>query len=140
MTRNRQPLRHRLPSTSADAAVPTAAIDPGAVYRLVGERVRARRTALGMTQASLAKAVGTARTSITNLEKGTQHVPLHVLLAVAGELGAEGADLMPTRAELGIMRGAPGVLEFGEGDMRLVPAKTASAIAALMNRLPPGAR
>ena len=110
------------------------------MYRLVGERVRARRVALGMTQASLARAVGTARTSITNLEKGTQHVPLHVLLAVAGELGAEGADLLPTRAELGVMRGAPSALEFGEGDMRLVPAKTASAIAALMNRLPPSAR
>ena len=126
------------PATTIDAGKGKATLSHGATtfYRLVGERVRSRRVSLGMTQESLAKVVGTARTSITNLEKGTQHVPLHVLLAVAGELGVEIADLLPKRAELGATGDARVALAVGEGEVRMVSPKTASAISHLVGRLP----
>ena len=103
-----------------------------ALYALVGERVRTRRIALGVTQTSLAAAVGIARTGITNLEMGNQMTPLHTLLAVAGELRLEIGELMPKRAEL-LTYGVERVpLPVGEGEIRMVSPKTASAIARLM--------
>ena len=139
MTVRKPPATPRQAASAAAAPVSTAGHDATTIYRLVGERVRARRTSLGMTQEALARAVGAARTSITNLEKGTQHVPLHVLLAVADELGADVAELLPTRTELGVMRDPHVALDVGDGEARMVPAKTASAIARLMQRLPPRA-
>lgn len=53
------------------------------LYAGLGRRIRSFREGLEggerMTQAELARLVGLERTSITNIEKGTQKVPLHVL-------------------------------------------------------------
>ena len=68
------------------------------LYRLIGERVRRRRGDL--TQNALADRIGLGRTSITNLESGTQRIPLHYLWRIAEALGCEVSDLIPTRAEL----------------------------------------
>ena len=127
-------------STAPRPAVeaPTTAVTPlvPSFYRRIGERVRAQRLALGLTQEALAKAAGTARTSITNLEKGLQHVPLHTLLAIAGEFGVEVADLLPRRAELQATGDARVAVDVGSGEVRMVTAKTASALSQLMDRLP----
>lgn len=48
-----------------------------------------------MTQATLGKRVGLSRTSITNIEKGRQHVALHVLYDLATELEVQPEVLMP---------------------------------------------
>jgi len=106
-----------------------------ALYRLVGQRVRNKRQALGITQTTLAAAVGIARTGITNLEMGNQMTPLHTLLAVAGELGVEIADLMPERAELanwGDER-VPTPVGLVE-DVRMVSPKMAAALARVMEQ------
>lgn len=68
------------------------------LYRLIGERVRSRRGSL--TQNELAERVGLGRTSITNLESGTQRMPLHYLWRIAEALGCEVAELIPTHEEL----------------------------------------
>ena len=68
------------------------------LYRLIGERVRARRGSL--TQGDLAKRVGLGRTSITNLEAGTQRMPLHYLVRIAEALDCDVCDLVPSREEL----------------------------------------
>jgi len=53
------------------------------LYAGLGQRIRSFREGKNgagrMTQAELAQLVGLERTSITNIEKGTQKVPLHVL-------------------------------------------------------------
>ena len=46
------------------------------VYRQFGMRIEQCRNALGWTQQDLAKKVGLARTSITNIESGRQRVLL----------------------------------------------------------------
>lgn len=51
-----------------------------AVYRELGQRIQRRRKELKLTQEELGSRVGLSRTSITNIEKGRQHVLLHVLL------------------------------------------------------------
>lgn len=71
------------------------------LYEIIGKKVRDLRTERGMTQERLAKAVRTARTSITNLEQGNQAVPLHQLFAIAEALDTEISQLLPTRAEVG---------------------------------------
>ena len=64
-------------------------------YRDFGRRVRAARLAAGMSQKTLADRVGLTRTSVTNLELGQQHVPLHMLLLLARAVGAAPLDLLP---------------------------------------------
>lgn len=59
------------------------------VYAKVGAAIRAKRTEAGMTQSSLANLAGLKRTSITNIEKGSQAILLHQLVDVARALRAE---------------------------------------------------
>ena len=68
------------------------------LYRLIGERVRARRGS--MTQTDLADRVGVGRTSITNLELGQQRMPLHYLVRIAEALDCDVRELVPSREEL----------------------------------------
>lgn len=58
-------------------------------YEALGARLSVQRMARGITQAELADAVGLARTSVTNIEAGRQHPPVHVLVAMAQALGTE---------------------------------------------------
>lgn len=57
-------------------------IEESGLYVALGENIRSRRLLAELTQAKLAQQVGLERTSITNIEKGTQKVPLHVLLRI----------------------------------------------------------
>ena len=65
------------------------------VYQAVGERIRAERKKLKITQDELASQVGLTRTSITNLEKGKQKFLLHTLVQIADCLGTSPARLLP---------------------------------------------
>jgi DNA-binding XRE family transcriptional regulator len=79
-------------------------IDERRLYQALGRRVRKLREkrtgARGrMTQAELAELVGLERTSITNIERGNQKVPLHVLFRICEAVEAPLADVLPTLAE-----------------------------------------
>lgn len=70
-----------------------------AFYQEFGRRVReARRNANRMTQETLARRLRLSRTSITNIEKGDQGVPLHTFVQMAAILGVEPAFLLPAAA------------------------------------------
>ena len=76
-------------------------IDEDALYRLVGEKIRAARLRVGvsMSQAKLASRLGLSRTSIVNIEAGRQRAPLHVIWQIAEALDTEPALLMPRLTE-----------------------------------------
>ena len=60
-----------------------------------GRRLRAARTRARLTQDTLAKRVGLSRTSITNIERGNQHVALHHLFELSRAVGVPPAELLP---------------------------------------------
>lgn len=67
--------------------------DAQAFYEDFGELVRRARGA--MPQAVLGQRVGMSRGSISNIEAGRQHVPLHLLPRLAAALGASPIELLP---------------------------------------------
>ena len=64
-------------------------------YEEFGARVRAARGDR-LSQAQLARQVGMSRGSIANIETGRQHVPLHMILVLARELGVDPRSLLPS--------------------------------------------
>ena len=70
-----------------------------ALYRGVGQRVRDARVARGVTQEWLAKRIGFKRTSITNVESGTQKLLVHTLVEIARALEVEAGALLPGSEE-----------------------------------------
>ncbi len=79
-------------------------IDEKRLYVTLGERIRRFREdqARGgrMTQAELAEAVGLERTSITNIERGNQKVPLHMLFRICEVLRAPVTEMLPSLPEV----------------------------------------
>ena len=67
------------------------------MYREFGRRLRDARDKSGMSQLELAKSVGLARTSITNIEKGRQNFTLHMAYQLAHEVGVPISILFPER-------------------------------------------
>ena len=72
------------------------------VYVEFGRNVRRfrEREGFGLSQDALSKRVGLSRTSVTNIEKGRQQVPLHALYAFADALGVEPSELLPDKKSL----------------------------------------
>jgi transcriptional regulator with XRE-family HTH domain len=77
-------------------------MDEQHLYRLIGERLRTRRMAMGLTQEDLAARAGIRRTSITNIESGRQKLPIHLLYQLCAILGVEIGAVLPTQAEIGV--------------------------------------
>jgi DNA-binding XRE family transcriptional regulator len=77
----------------------TAKLDEDKLYVSVGKLIRTRRELLKMTQAKLAALVGLERTSITNIENGTQRLPLHVFYAVCAALDMKIETALPKLAD-----------------------------------------
>jgi transcriptional regulator with XRE-family HTH domain len=96
-----------------------------ALYRLIGERVKARRLALEMSQSQLADAIGMLRTSISNIEAGRQKTPIHVLYKICGVLGVEATELLPNLEEINQLLTVP-----------QVPPKTAEVIKRIQTERP----
>lgn len=65
------------------------------LYYQIGEYIKDAREKKGLTQEELANACSLSRTSITNIEKGRQHLPLHTLYKIAFALNKEVSDLLP---------------------------------------------
>jgi transcriptional regulator with XRE-family HTH domain len=66
-----------------------------ALYIEVGKRIKNARNKKNFSQNRLAEASSLSRTSITNIEKGRQHLPIHTLYAIANVLEINVAELLP---------------------------------------------
>jgi transcriptional regulator with XRE-family HTH domain len=62
--------------------------------RVLGERIRERREALGLSQESLAERSGVHWTFLGQVERGRRNLSLHNLLKIAAGLNADPADLV----------------------------------------------
>lgn len=100
------------------------------LYHLVGARVRQRRQELGLTQAELARRISASRTSVSNLEVGRQHVPLHQLYSVARALDVHLLALLP---EFGELADLERVQRSVGGVMKDVPARLERTITELLS-------
>jgi len=67
------------------------------IYKEFGRLLKKSRTAANLTQETLAKRVGLSRTSITNIEKGRQHINLHMLYVLSDSIGVRPSDLLPDK-------------------------------------------
>jgi transcriptional regulator with XRE-family HTH domain len=74
-----------------------AQVEP--IYRAFGRSLRSARREVQLTQETLGKRVGLSRTSITNIERGNQHVGLHLLYDLAKAVGVRPAELLPDEQE-----------------------------------------
>lgn len=70
-------------------------IDKTLIYRELGRIIQKERVKKEWTQEELGTAVGLSRTSITNLEKGRQGIPIHTLFEIADKLHVAPASLLP---------------------------------------------
>ncbi len=114
-------------------------IDDGRLYRLLGERLRKLREELvtpegRMTQAALAAKVGLERTSITNIEKGTQKVSLHVLYSLCEALHVKVTDILPAHTDVERENAPLGrtELQFG-GKIYFAPPKALQKISEILD-------
>jgi len=62
--------------------------------RVLGERIRARREALGLSQEALAHQTGVHWTFLGQVERGQRNLNLHNLLKLARGLGVDPAELV----------------------------------------------
>lgn len=67
-------------------------------YRMVGEKICAKRQDRGLSQDGLATAVGLKRPSLSNIEKGRQNILLHTIYEIAETLSTSVGELLPDRA------------------------------------------
>lgn len=74
-------------------------MDLNFLYKELGRRLRDARKTAELTQEALAEQVGLSRTSITNIEKGRQHIPFHLLFSLASAVGVDPVNLLPERRE-----------------------------------------
>lgn len=65
--------------------------------RVVGERVRERREAAGLTQAELAERIYVSRQTVNNWETGKTLVDVQSLTLIAAELGTSASELLGER-------------------------------------------
>lgn len=72
-------------------------IDRAKLYEEIGRRVRTARVSRNpkLTQDELAKKLGVERTSIANIEKGTQRATLHFLYSLAQHLQTSLETFLP---------------------------------------------
>jgi transcriptional regulator with XRE-family HTH domain len=67
-----------------------------AVYRRIGELIRAFRRKAELSQEALGLQVGRTRTSITNIEAGRQRFTLDFLFLIADALHTDARELIPS--------------------------------------------
>ena len=100
-------------------------------YVAIGARIRAARTAVGLSQAMLGQRIGFTRSSIANLEAGRQRVALHLFVVIAIALGMEFAEVLPESSILDNAEGIPNLQEHLAGTPDTTHDFVRSAIAQL---------
>lgn len=68
------------------------------LYSQLGEQIKKQREGKGLTQSTLADLIGVERTSITNIEKGRQRAPLHMVYKFCAVLKIQIEELLPSQA------------------------------------------
>ncbi|OIQ80717.1 anaerobic benzoate catabolism transcriptional regulator [mine drainage metagenome] len=66
-----------------------------AFYRQLGASIRTCRKRSNLSQEGLATLIGLTRTSLTNIENGRQHPPLHTLCEIVEKLKVDISELLP---------------------------------------------
>lgn len=94
-------------------------------YRLIGEMIRAKRNARNWLQEDLANRCGIARTTLINIEKGSQSIPLHSFISISKALGCNFTELLPN---------LDSIAQVGKSDLdsKKIPPKTASEINSIL--------
>lgn len=108
-------------------------IDEKRLYTALGERIRSAREGHPtgrMTQADLADAVGLERTSITNIEKGNQKIPVHMLYRLCQVLRIPISEILPALAEVS-REEESAQLNFGGQTYRTTP-RVAEALSEFL--------
>lgn len=71
--------------------------DSTEIDRALGERLAARRSALGLTRLQIAAATGVSAQQLAKYESGTNRVPASRLVTLAEALGSPVDALLPSR-------------------------------------------
>ena len=74
----------------------------------IGQKIRARRLALGLRQVDLAQALGITYQQVQKYERGINAVTVARLLIIAGALGVPFAEMVPEGLEHAAIEPAPG--------------------------------
>jgi transcriptional regulator with XRE-family HTH domain len=107
------------------------AIDETLLYTFIGQQVKSHRQALKITQDQLAERIGVTRTSVTNIEAGSQKLPLHLLYRICEVLNLNDvASLIPSVSDT-VKSVEPEVVEF-DGKSAQMPPKTASFVRGIL--------
>lgn len=69
-----------------------------AFYEQLGGNIRECRKRLKLSQDALGKLIGLTRTSLTNIENGRQHPPLHTFCDLLEQLKVDVWELLPRTA------------------------------------------
>ena len=77
---------------------PTVVMNERLFQAMSGGIIRSLREGAGLTQESIAKAVGISRTSVVNIEQGRQNISLFVATKLAGALGCGVDRLLPPKS------------------------------------------
>ncbi len=75
----------------------------GSLYTLIGKKIKKLRVHSNVNQELLAKKVGIGRTSVSNIELGRHHAPLHIIYRICKELESDIHSIMPTLTEINEM-------------------------------------
>lgn len=75
-------------------------LDRNAWLKAIGQAVRIRREALGVSQEELGYRAGFHRTYVSDLERGRRNPTATTLLALAGTLGVAASQILAEAEEL----------------------------------------
>lgn len=109
------------------------AINNKLLYQLIGDKIKSTRYKLGMSQEQLAKEVGVTRTSITNIERGFQKLPIHLLYKICEALHTELEMVLPTVNEA-MTEQKTEIVEI-DGKKKSMLPKTASFVRDMLENL-----
>lgn len=116
-------------------------LDPASLDRRIGERIRLRRTELGLTQEQLASALGISYQQVQKYENGVNRISASRLAEIAQKLEVPIGWFVeePEEAEPGDpakpLARARGVLELARGFGALRTQGVRSALVALVRTL-----
>lgn len=108
-------------------------VDEDQLYHYIGQQLKARRAALGLTQQQVARLIGVERTSITNIESGRQKLPLHLLYQLCAELEVNVHEVLPTPSD--VLATEEDEVIDADGQLTRVPARTATFVRTLLKTL-----
>jgi transcriptional regulator with XRE-family HTH domain len=102
-------------------------VDEKKLYGELGKRIQQRRRSQSplMSQEQLATILGLKRTSVTNLERGTQKITLGTIYRLCETFGVSVADLLPALVD--VLAGAEQSVTVA-GQAYALPAKTANSV------------